>query len=560
MPPISRRTFLAASASIVIAACSDDAKDAADTTTTAAADTTLDTDIAPSTDAPTTTGAPTTTSAPTTTALPSTTNELPAVDFESDPFSLGVASGDPDETSVVLWTRLAPDPLAGGGMPDKHVDVQWELATDEDFADVVATQYATARADHAHSVHAVAEPGADAGPGPFFYRFRVGDYTSAVGRTRLAPSGQVDSANFVSASCQDYEDGFYIAHRDIAERSPDFVVWLGDYIYEGGGEATVGEGKARTHATPEPKDLDAYRNRYALYKSDEHLQAAHAACPWFVIWDDHEVENNYAADTPQDTAGLAGFADRRRAAYQAWWEHQPVRLDPPPATGEYRIYRGIRWGDLIGMMLLDGRQYRTDQACNDVILSTDPPCPETFDDARTMIGGEQEQWLFDMIGTQGTTWNVIGQQTVMADITLNGAVLNYDQWDGYPKDRDRILQHLADNPVPNVVVLTGDIHAAGVAVLRAGDRGTGTPVAVEFVDTSISSGAIAPGGVKDLILAFPSIVDIELDHRGYTHHTVTPDTWTAEYRIVTDALDEASTVTTYKTFLVDAGTVDARVI
>ncbi len=334
-------------------------------------------------------------------------------------------------------------------MPDADAPVAWELATDEAFNSVVARGTAIAEAAHGHSVHVTAAPpkGVRAA-GPLFYRFHIASFTSPVGRTARARSGSVERASFVSASCQNYEDGFYAAHRDIAEQRPDFLVWLGDYIYEGAG-SPVGSARAvRSHVTSEPKTLAEYRDRYALYKLDANLQAAHQACPWFIIWDDHEVENNYAGLMPQNPAEAPDFAARRHAAYTAWWEHQPVRLDPPPDSGEYRIYRAVQWGDLIGLSLLDTRQYRTDQACGDAVLSVQPACPETFDEARTLTGPEQEQWLFDTIGKQGTTWNVIGQQVVMANITLNGAVLNYDQWDGYPKDRQRILQHLADAAVP----------------------------------------------------------------------------------------------------------------
>ncbi len=287
---------------------------------------------------------------------------------------------------------------------------------------------------------------------------------------------------------------------------------------------------------PKPKHLVAYRDRYALYKLDANLQAAHHGCPWFIIWDDHEVENNYAGLSPQDPADDVSFAERRHAAYVAWWEHQPVRLDPPPPTGEYRIYRAVQWGDLIGMTLLDTRQYRTNQACGDAVLQLTPACPETFDDARTLTGADQEQWLFATIGTLGTTWNVIGQQVVMANLTVSDAVLNYDQWDGYPKSRQRVLQHLADAAVKNAIVLSGDIYLAGVAVLRAGEPGVGQPVK-----------------------AFPDIVDVELAHRGYTLHTVTPSSWEANYRVVDDVADAESTISTYRTFVVDEGTTAVRV-
>jgi len=552
MDSISRRMFLVGSVAIVLAACNDE-------------ETSAPTSAAPNaTPTPTPTAAPgtasvedtTTTTPPTTT----TTTPPPPVELASYPFTLGIASGDPDASSVILWTRLAPSPLDGGGMPTNDIVVTWELASDEEFADIIASGTTIASADHAHSVHATATPPAGTS-GAFWYRFVVGEYTSPVGRTMLAPNGAVGSATFVSASCQDFQDGFYAAHRDIAEQQPDFVLWLGDYIYEGGA-ATLGPDSSavRTHNTPEVTDLAGYRDRYALYKTDTNLQASHRACPWFVIWDDHEVENNYAGEIPQDPADLAGFGDRRRAAYTAWWEHQPVRLDPPPAIGEYRIYRDAAWGDLLGFTMLDTRQYRSDQACGDSTLSLDPACSATFEPDRTLTGDEQEQWMYQTVGSHGTTWNVLAQQVVMSNLTLNGAVLNYDQWDGYPANRDRVLQHLADAAVPNAIVLSGDIHLAGVGLLRAGAPGSGVPVGVEFVDTSISSSGLVDPAVTDLVKSFPDIADVELAHRGYTLHTVTPEVWVAEFRKVADARDETSPIDVYKRFQVDAGTIAVREI
>ena len=530
--------FLISAAALAAAACSDNGAKS---------------DVKP-TDI--TTGSSTSSSSPESSTT--STSTIPVPELSGDPFTLGVASGDPDTSTVILWTRLAPDPTNGGGMPDADAPVTWEMASDDGFSTIVAQGTFIATAAHGHSVHVTATP-LSGTSGSLYYRFRIGAFTSPVGRTTLAPVGATETAVFVSASCQNYEDGLYAAHRDIAQQKPDFLVWLGDYIYEGAG-SPPGSGKGvRSHVKPEPTDLVGYRDRYGLYKLDKQLQAAHHACPWFIIWDDHEVENNYAALTPQDPTQTADFAARRHAAYTAWWEHQPVRLDPPPDTGEYRIYRAVQWGDLIGMALLDTRQYRTDQACGDVVLKLDPACPETFDDARTLTGPEQEQWLFDTIGKQHTTWNVIGQQVVMANIMFNGAVLNYDQWDGYPKDRQRILQHLADAAVPNAIVLSGDIHLAGVALLRPGGPGVGPAVAVEFVDTSISSGGLVSASVTDLVKSFPDIVDVELAHRGYTLHTVTPAHWQAAYRVVTDVADAESPVTTYKTFVVDVGASAVRV-
>ena len=536
MHPISRRAFLAASGAVVAAACSDSG--AANSTTTTASSTTTSTS---------------TTEAATTTEATTTTSTLPPVELSADPFTLGVASGEPDPVSVVLWTRLAPDPLNGGGMPDDDVEVTWEVSDSDDFATIAASGVETATLERGHMVHVIVP----LDQGSWFYRFRVGQYTSPLGTTRAAPDASVNLAetNFAVANCQNYSNGQYAAHRDLAEHKPDFVVFLGDYIYEDPGIPGNEDPTARVDIGSEPTTLEEYRNRYARYKTDPHLQAAHAVCPWFVIWDDHEVENNYAGLTPQAAADAPTFPARRFAAYQAWWEHQPVRLEPPIAPDkEYRTYRDVHWGDLIDLALLDGRQYRTDQACGDVTLSLDPPCAEVLDPARTMLGDEQETWLFDTLAASTANWNVIGNQVVFADATLNGAVLNYDQWDGYPLERERLLQHLADTNVPNVVVLTGDIHLAAVAQLRAGDRATGTPVGAEFITTSISSMGLISDQFTDVLKSYPHLVDAELTHRGYSLHSVTTERWIAEYRIVADVADADSEVTTLGTYVVEAGT------
>ncbi len=264
----------------------------------------------------------------------------PLYEGAADPFTLGVGSGEPQAESVVLWTRLLPDGEAIAG--DLALEV--EVASDASFSDVVLREFALAPGAHGSAVHHVA-----AGLAPattYAYRFRAGAHTSAVGRTMTAPAPGAAAAplRLAAASCQNYEDGYYGAHADIAAAQPDLVAWLGDYIYEGAA-GVVGEGGAvRTHGSPEPTDLPGYRARYALYKRDADLQAAHAACPWIVIWDDHEVENNYAGDHSQDDAPTAQFRARRAAAYQAWWEHTPTRLDPPTGA-DYRVYRAHRVGD-----------------------------------------------------------------------------------------------------------------------------------------------------------------------------------------------------------------------
>ncbi len=516
--PISRRMFFALSASVVVVACSKDEKS---------------TDTEPGTS---------TTSAP-------TTSPVPQVALSGDPFTLGVASGDPTTESVILWTRLAIDALNGGGMPDEDIDVLWEVSTSDQFNDIIASGIATAEVRFGHSVHV--DVPLSSQEDFVNYRFKVGDYTSPVGRTRLAAgAGSTSTLKIAAVSCQNYTDGFYNAYADLVEQQPDVVTFLGDYIYESG-IGSLNATTVRLHNSDEPKDLVAYRNRYGLYKADPLLQAAHANCPWIITWDDHEVENNYANLSPQDAADTEGYAARRAAAYQAWWEHMPVRLDPP-SSESFKIYRQFSWGDLINMLVVDSRQYRNDQACGDAVLQTTPACDEALDTSRSMLGAEQEQWFSDNINDQSKVWNVMANQTVMTDIRLGAAILNYDQWDGYAPDRNRILSDVVDQGVKNFVVLTGDIHLAGVGQLTT-DANPTVAMGAEFVSTSISSSGNISTDTEGLLIALPNIIDAEVSHRGYTLHTVTANDWTAEFRIVDNNLVEDSATSVWKTFKVTAG-------
>ncbi len=530
---ISRRTFLALSA-VVIVGCRSDSGDSAETSPTGPPSTGPTTSDA--TTAPATSG---TTDETTTEVSDPTTSAPTGVVLEADPFTLGVASGDPDDTSVVLWTRLT------GDLPDEGIDVQWQVTAASGAT--LATGVERVDASTGGSAHVVVDL-----TEPATYRFRAGGFESPEGR--IAPVGTT-SVRLATASCQHFETGFYAAHRDIAEWQPDLVVFLGDFIYEGVA-LPVGEDRVRSHEGAEPIDLDGYRARYATYLGDEHLQASRAACPWLVIWDDHEVENNYAALVPQDAADAATFAARRAMAYQAWWEHTPTRLPAPAADAEdYPIYRSADVGDLLAISLLDGRQYRSDQVC-DATLDVGPPCPGWDDPARSMLGGDQEAWLAERFGSTTARWNCVAQQTVMTDLRFaeSGGILNYDQWDGYVPARERSL---AGAP-SNLVVLTGDIHLAGVGLL--GDPTGTAPTGVEFVTSSISSAANVPADLQPVLAGYPNVVDAELTKRGYTRHTVTPDTWTAEYRTVDDVADPGSAVSTWKTFLVEHGSPTATVV
>lgn len=517
--PLSRRMFLALGATVVVAACSSSEEGKSSGSTEVAS-------TAPA------------------------TSLVPPSDLSSDPFTLGVASGDPDTESVVLWTRLAIDALNGGAMPDEDIDVLWEMSTTESFDEITIAGIATASPQYGHSIHVIAAPANVTGL--LHYRFRLGDYTSPIGTTRLSPSSDsLEPVKIASASCQNWTAGFYTAYHDMAELAPDLVLFLGDYIYEGG-TGSLADGDVRLHNSDEIRDLVAYRNRYGLYKSDPLLQAAHQMCPWVVTWDDHEVENNYANLTPEDPADTAGHTARRAAAYQAWWEHMPVRFDPP-VDENLTIYRQVQWGGLVNMLVLDTRQYRDDQACNDAVLQTTPACDDALLPERSLLGVEQEAWVAANIRGVDKVWNVLANQTVMTDIRLGAAVLNFDQWDGYAPDRDRVLTDITEQGVENLIVLTGDIHLSGVGQLTTTANPT-TAVGIEFVTTSISSGGNVPPETQGLLQALPNIIDAEASHRGYILHTITPETWTAQYRIVDDAKVENSGVSDWKTFTVTAGT------
>lgn len=466
-----------------------------------------------------------------------TTVAIPDVNLAADPFGLGVASGDPLPDSVILWTRLV------GDLPEGAIDLKWEIATDEGFATVVGEGIATAEAEWAHSVHLDVrdlEPATE-----YWYRFSVGDFTSAVGRTRTTPADDdtPDELRIGFASCQHYPNGYYTAHRAMAADRLDLVLFLGDYIYESASSPT----STRQVPGGETVTLDDYRLRYATYTSDEDLRACRASAPWVVTWDDHEVENNYASLADQnDQVDDETFAARRAAAYQAYYEHMPVRLDPPDGH-DWRIHRTVRAGRLAEFFVLDGRQYRTDQACNDSDDAIVPAasCPELGDESRTMLGTEQESWLSDGLRDSPATWKVLAQQTVMSSLVLGDIVLNVDQWDGYPAARERLLRHLADHDISDVVVLTGDIHSAGAGDLAVVDEAGGrTPVAVEFVGTSITSSSlvdIVPGGA-DLVTPdkFPGIAYLNVRDHGYGRCTITPDEWRTEFVVVETITDPAN--------------------
>jgi alkaline phosphatase D len=289
--------------------------------------------------------------------------------FAGDPFTLGIASGYPEPGAAVLWTRLAPEPLVpGGGMPAAPVAVDWEVGSDEALRTIVRRGTAYATPDWAHSVHVEVtglEPARD-----YWYRFTSGGARSAIGRTRTAPAPGTMPPRLTLgvASCQHYEQGHYAAYRAVAADALDAVVHVGDYIYEGRGTRGV-----RTHDAPECHTLEDYRQRYAIYKSDPLLKAAHAASPWLLVSDDHEVANDYAAEHSSQDDPPELFLARRAAAYQAYYEHLPLPRRLVPFAGRQRLHTSRAFGELANVLLLDGRQYRSPQACAPGPLVE--PCP-----------------------------------------------------------------------------------------------------------------------------------------------------------------------------------------
>ncbi|GIG92714.1 alkaline phosphatase D family protein [Plantactinospora endophytica] len=468
------------------------------------------------------------------------------------PFRLGVASGEPAPDSVVLWTRLAPSPLNAdgqGGMANADVTVEWQVSTNERFSSLVASGSVAARYADAHSVHVVA--GGLAPDADYFYRFRAQGHISPVGRTRTAPAAGSFGRDLVMtfASCAHYESGYYTAYRRMAEDNPGLVLHLGDYLYE---DATS-TGSVREHAGAEIVSLADYRRRYAQYKSDPDLQAAHAAAPWLLVPDDHEVENNYAGtvrenNTPALTA--AQWTARRTAAYRAYYENLPLRPSSAPSGNSIGLYRRIRWGQLATFHMLDTRQYRDDQACGD----GRKVCADADLASRTLTGAAQEAWLLDGLGQQLGTWDIMGQQVFFARQLDAAGAANMDSWDGYRASRSRIQQGWTQRGVRNPVVLTGDVHQAWANDLKADYANPGSAtIGTELVCTSISSGgngsadtAIPNGSINPHIRFFSN-------RRGYVRTTIGRTQLRADFRAVASVTEHGAPVSTVGSFVIADG-------
>jgi alkaline phosphatase D len=491
-----------------------------------------------------------------------------------DPFGLGVAAGEPSPDGFVLWTRLAPDPLAAdpatpGGMSGGPVTLGYEIATDPQLRAIVRRGEAIAEPHFAYSTHLEI---AGLAPGrPYWYRFTSGGAASRIGRavTAPAPGNRLDRLRFAFVSCANYEYGYFSAYRHLADEQPDLVLFLGDYIYE---SVARRRPTVRRHSDGvAASTLPTYRNRYAQYRTDPDLQRLHAEITALMIWDDHEVQNDYAGEWSENFVPPEKFLKRREAAYQAFYEHMPVRPGRARPKGPaMRLYERFAFGDLVEFSMLDGRQYRSREACygppdkGGGHLETAASCPELIDPARSMIGLAQEQWLFDGLARSPARWNVIGQDVLMAQLRRTDRDgtkgVSTDDWDGYPASRARLLQHIHDGKVANPVVVGGDIHSFWTNDLKLDFDDPRSPtVATEFVGTSITSPGVSYERFSSFLPENPHVRFFESRKRGYVMVDLERRRMTTRFQTVSDVTDPRATLSTLRSFTVEDGSAGALV-
>ncbi|GAA2820294.1 alkaline phosphatase D family protein [Saccharopolyspora taberi] len=489
-------------------------------------------------------------------ALPAGAQQGAGFARRGEVFTLGVASGDPAPDGVVLWTRLAADPLAEdgmGGMPNKTFPVEWEVAEDEQFSRVVQRGSAQAAPELGHSVHVELtglRPGRE-----YFYRFRAEGTVSPAGRTRTAPlPDAMTELTMAFASCAQYEHGYFTAYRHLAEEDPDLVLHLGDYNYEyKAGVYEIPGGNIRDHAGPETTTLANYRQRHAQYKSDPDLQFAHAAAPWVVVWDDHELDNNWADEVyEKPEIPQPDFLERRKAAFQAYYENMPLRRAQVPQGIDLRLHRQVRWGRLATFHMLDTRQYRDDQVGGDKFPNDDPA---RLDPKRSLTGAEQERWLLQGLRTSDARWDVLGQQVMFAEIDyVNGDAKGYnpDAWDGYVGSRQRVIQGWQQARTRNPVVLTGDVHTHWANDVQSDGR----TVAAELTTTSITSGGDGSAQLTDKEKGYLNDnphVRYYANQRGYIRTKFTEGELRADYRVLPYVSKQGAAVETAASFVIEDG-------
>ncbi|MEU4496450.1 alkaline phosphatase D family protein [Streptomyces sp. NPDC023998] len=496
--------------------------------------------------------------------LPGTAHaaELDPRKITEDPFTLGVASGDPQPGSILLWTRLATRPYEpDSGLPRARIPLRWEIAHDSGFSRIARRGSVTAYPEFHHSVH-VTVTGLD-NDRPYYYRFRAGTWISPTGRTRTAParSARISELKLAAVSCQAYHDGYFTAYKHLAEEELDAVFHLGDYLYEYavnavGGARAYTDRRLPAHFNHETVTLEDYRLRYGLYKSDPDLKDAHAAHPFVLTWDDHETENNYAGDIPENDVPPEEFLLRRAAAYRAYWENQPLRRPQRPDGPDMQLYRRLHFGRLAQFDILDTRQYRSDQAYGD---GWQVPGPESEDPARTLTGAGQERWLLDGWKSSRARWNVVPQQVTFAqrrDVPTGTFKLSMDAWDGYAASRERVLAGAAAAGIENLMVLTGDVHVGyGFDLKKDFNDPASRTIGTEIVATSISSGkdgSDKPANWDNLTKANPHLKFYN-GRRGYVTVTLGEQQARADFKTVGAVTKPGAPITTAASFVTEAG-------
>ena len=456
-------------------------------------------------------------------------------------FQHGVASGDPLSDRLIIWTRVTPRDLSNA----PPVQLRWRVGTDPDLRSIVARGTAETSSERDYTVKV------DVGgltPGrPYFYAFDVDGEQSPVGRTRTFPT-TAERMRFALVSCSNYPAGYFNPYAAIVRRLDlDAVVHVGDYIYEFA-EGEYGAG-AVINRIPQPAQeavaLADYRARYATYRTDPDLQEAHRLFPFIAVWDDHELANDAwagGAINHNPEKGEGDWTTRKAAAYKAYLEWMPIRESSDPAI---HLYRTIRFGTLADLVMLDTRALRDRQVANSDAAGL-------ADSKRTLIGAAQEAWMFDQLRASqraGTSWTLLGQQVMFSSITLPGTrPTNTDQWDGYPAQRDRVLDFIERERIRNLVILSGDAHSSwGFDVARnpwhlyQPAAGAGS-LAVELVTPAISSppppmftSSSGPDASAALRVAFPHLKYLEGAHRGFIVVELTRDRMKADWVFSPDA-------------------------
>lgn len=470
-----------------------------------------------------------------------------------EPFYHGVSSGDPLNDRVIIWTRITLDP------PISPVSVNWQIATDANFSSVVNNGTATTDSGKDYTIK-VDATGLQAGTW-YYYRFQYDTFTSLVGRTRTLPSGATSNIRFGVASCQDYQNGYYNAYKHLSQRNDiDAVLFLGDYIYEDAEENDAVGDRFHEPAHKATKLVD-YRIRHSLYHLDQDLQAAHQQYPWIVVWDDHETANNSYTDSAKNhTVNDGLWADRKAAGVKAYQEWMPIRV--PDAQDTFRIYRRFTWGNLLDLYMIDTRLYDRDKQAGTQVAITDSVLN---DSTRTMVGPVQFAWLENSMQSSTAQWQVLGQQVMMTPAVVPANVLgpspyiiNGDQWDGYPFERQHFYDMITSDSLENVVVLTGDIHTSWSNDLpKPGYNSSNRNLSygVEFVAPSITSGNELPPLITAPVISSiaPNVRYVDLSQHGYYVLDVNTQRTQADFIYVNGIIAQTFTTTDNNHWCVNDG-------